>query len=155
MKVVIQRTTKAYVKVNGKIVGKINKGLVVLAGFNKNDNENIIDQMINKIINLRIFNDEKGVMNLSLNNIKGSILSISQFTLYADTTKGRRPSYINSLEASIAIKLYDYFNQKLKDNNIEVATGIFGEYMQVDFVNDGPITIIIDSEEWRKNNDKK
>jgi D-tyrosyl-tRNA(Tyr) deacylase len=150
MKAILQRTTNAKVTVDNKITGEIKKGLVILVGFTEGDNEQIIDTMINKIINLRIFDDENGVMNISLKDINGSILSISQFTLYADTSKGRRPSYINSLKYEEAEKLYLLFNQKLKEQNIEISTGVFGGDMQVEFINDGPVTIILDSNDWHK-----
>lgn len=144
MKVVIQRSKEANVKVDNKIVGKINKGLVILVGFTQNDTEKEIEYIIDKIINLRIFDDENGVMNKSLLDVDGEILSISQFTLYADTKKGRRPSYINALNPTDAIKLYDNFNQKLKETNINIQTGIFGADMQVSLINDGPVTIVIE-----------
>lgn len=148
MKVVIQRSKEANVIVDNKIVGSINKGLVILVGFTQNDTSKEIDYIVDKIINLRIFDDENGIMNKSLLDTEGEILSISQFTLYADTRKGRRPSYINALNSENAIKLYEEFNQKLSSNNIKVEQGIFGADMQVSLTNDGPITIIIE-----KNND--
>ena len=148
MKVVIQRSKEANVIVDNKIVGSINKGLVILVGFTQNDTSKEIDYIVDKIINLRIFDDENGIMNKSLLDTEGEILSISQFTLYADTRQGRRPSYINALNSENAIKLYEEFNQKLSSNNIKVEQGIFGADMQVSLTNDGPITIIIE-----KNND--
>ena len=147
MKVVIQRSKNASVEVDNKVVGKIDKGLVILVGFTENDNENIIDKMVNKVINLRIFDDENGVMNKSLLDGNGDILSISQFTLYADTKKGRRPSYIKALRGEESTILYDIWNNKLKEAGINVETGIFGADMKVSLINDGPVTIIIDSEE--------
>lgn len=144
MKVVVQRCDKAKVSVNNQVVGSIDKGLMLLVGFTDNDNSANIDYLIDKIINLRIFDDENGIMNKSLIDINGSILSISQFTLYADTTKGRRPSYLKALNGSLATKLYDEFNQKLKERGIHTETGIFGAEMKVDFVNDGPITLILE-----------
>lgn len=144
MKVVVQRTTKAKVSVSNKVVGKIDKGLMILVGFTQNDNSENIKYMVDKIINLRIFDDEFGIMNKSLLDIGGSILSISQFTLYADTKKGRRPSYVNALSGDLAIKLYDEFNEQLRNTGINLATGIFGADMQVEFINDGPITIILE-----------
>ena len=148
MKVVIQRSKNASVEVDNKVVGKIDKGLVILVGFTENDNENIIDKMVNKVINLRIFDDENGVMNKSLLDGNGDILSISQFTLYADTKKGRRPSYIKALSGEESTILYDIWNNKLKEAGINVETGIFGADMKVSLINDGPVTIIIDSEEF-------
>lgn len=149
MKVVVQRSLESKVEVDGKITGSIKSGLVILVGFTYNDNDQIIDKMINKVINLRIFNDENGVMNKSLLDVGGDILSISQFTLYADTKKGRRPSYINALGGNEATILYDTWNNKLRENGINVETGIFGADMKVSILNDGPTTIIIDSEEFK------
>lgn len=148
MRVVVQRSKEASVMVDNKVVGSINKGLVLLVGFTHNDTSKEIDYVINKIVNLRIFDDEFGVMNKSLLDINGGVLSISQFTLYALTNKGRRPSYVNALNSKYATKLYDEFNEKLVKYNVNVATGIFGADMQVSLINDGPITIIIE-----KNND--
>lgn len=144
MKVVVQRVITSSVEIDKKIVGKINKGLMVLVGFTNDDNEEKIDYMVKKITNLRIFDDENGVMNLSLKDVNGEILSISQFTLYGDARKGNRPSYINALAPDKATKLYDLFNQKLKQENIKVETGIFGADMKVSLINDGPVTIIIE-----------
>lgn len=146
MKVILQRSKKSSVSVDNKVVGSIDSGLVILSCFTEGDNEAIIDKMINKIINLRIFNDDKGVMNKSILDVGGSILSISQFTLYADVRKGRRPSYIKALNGNESIKLYDLFNEKLR-NYMHVETGIFGADMNVPITNDGPVTIIIESED--------
>lgn len=144
MKVVIQRSKNASVEVDNKVVGKIDKGLVILVGFTENDNENIIDKMVNKVINLRIFDDENGVMNKSLLDGNGDILSISQFTLYADATKGNRPSYIKAMKGEYAVDLYNLFNNKLKEYT-KVETGVFGAEMKVNIINDGPVTIILES----------
>lgn len=144
MKVLVQRVTSANVKVNNKVVGEINRGLLLFVGFTQSDTTKEIDYMVDKVINLRIFDDENGVMNKSLLDTKGSILSVSQFTLYADSSKGRRPSYINALNGDKAIVLYDDFNKKLKEKNIKVETGIFGADMQVELINDGPITIMLE-----------
>lgn len=144
MKVLVQRVLSSSVEVDNKIVGQINKGLMLLVGFTDSDTDKEIDYMVDKIINLRIFDDENGVMNKSLIDINGSILSISQFTLYADTRKGRRPSYIKALSGDKAILLYDKFNNKLKEENIKVETGIFGADMKVSLINDGPITIMLE-----------
>jgi len=144
MRVVIQRSKESYVEVDNKIVGKIDKGLVILVGFTNGDNSNDIDYIIKKILSLRIFDDNNGVMNLSVKDIQGSILSISQFTLYADTKNGNRPSYVNSLNKDEAVILYNEFNNKLKEQ-INVETGIFKADMKVTINNDGPVTIIIDS----------
>ncbi len=143
MRVIIQRSKNSSVSVDGKIVGKINFGLVILVGFTYNDNEEIIKKIVKKIINLRIFDDENNVMNKSLLDVKGSILSISQFTLYANTKKGNRPSYINALNSKEAILLYQKFNEELK-KYVPVETGIFGAEMLVSINNDGPITIAIE-----------
>ena len=145
MKVVIQRSNEASVKVKDKIVGKIDKGLVVLVGFTYGDTIKEIKYLANKIVNLRIFDDENGIMNKSIKDVGGSILSVSQFTLYADTKKGNRPSYVNAMKASDAKSMYELFNQKLRENNIEVQTGIFQAEMDCTIRNDGPVTIIIDS----------
>ncbi len=144
MKVVVTRVEQASVKVDNKIIGKISNGLLVLVGFTNNDTEKDIDYMIDKIINLRIFNDENGIMNKSLLQMNKEILSVSQFTLYADTTNGRRPSYINALNSKEAIKLYEIFNNKLKEY-VKVETGLFGADMKVESINDGPVTIIMES----------
>ena len=144
MKVLVQRVTSANVKVNNKVVGEINKGLLLFVGFTQSDTTKEIDYMVDKVINLRIFDDENGVMNKSLLDTEGSILSVSQFTLYADSSKGRRPSYINALNGDKAIVLYDEFNKKLKEKNVKVEAGIFGAYMQVELINDGPITIMLE-----------
>ncbi len=145
MKVVVQKAKNAQVTVNNKIVGEIDFGLMLLVGFTKNDNEEIIDYMVHKILNLRIFEDENNVMNKSLLDVNGSILSISQFTLYGDTSKGNRPSYIKALNGSEAKDLYDLFNEKLR-NMVNVKTGVFGADMQVTFTNLGPTTIILEKE---------
>ena len=148
MKVVVQRSLASSVSINNKIVGKIDKGLVLLVGFTEGDNEEIIDKMVKRVINLRIFDDENGVMNKSLLDVNGSILSISQFTLYANTKKGNRPSYIEALNGNLASPLYDLFNKKLKEQGVIVETGVFGADMKVRLLNDGPVTIILDSSEW-------
>lgn len=146
MRVIIQRSLNSSVFVNDKQVGSINKGLVLLVGFVEGDNDIILDKVVKKILNLRIFDDENGVMNKSILDTGGSILSISQFTLYGDVKKGNRPSYIKALKSDIAKKLFDLFNEKLK-NYINVETGIFGADMKVSIINDGPVTIILESED--------
>ena len=151
MRVLVQRSLASKVSVDKKIVGSIDKGLVLLVGFTYGDSEKDIDYIINKIINLRIFDDENHVMNKSVLDIKGSILSISQFTLYADTKKGCRPSYTKALKSEESSQLYDLFNQKLKQY-IKVETGIFGSDMEVSITNDGPVTIFIESDgKYEKN----
>ena len=144
MKVVIQRSREASVKVSEKIVGSIDQGLVLLVSFTHSDSSAEIDYLVNKIVNLRIFNDESGVMNKSILDVGGAILSISQFTLYANTKKGCRPSYIDALNGRDAKILYDEFNNKLKNYNLKVETGLFGADMQVALINDGPVTIILE-----------
>ena len=144
MRILVQRCDKASVTVDNKIVGSIDKGLMLLVGFTQNDRSSNIDYLVDKVINLRIFDDENGVMNKSLIDVGGSILSVSQFTLYADSTKGRRPSYINALSGDKAINLYNEFNEKLKEKNVHVETGIFGAEMKVSLINDGPITIMLE-----------
>lgn len=143
MRVVVQRVSEASVKVSEKIVGKINYGYMLLVSFTNGDTSKNIDYMVKKIINLRIMDDEKGVMNKNILDVQGEVLSISQFTLYADTKKGNRPSYINALNPHDAIELYKEFNQKMRQF-LKVEEGIFGESMQVSLVNDGPITILLE-----------
>ncbi len=145
MKVVVQRVKEASCTVNNKITGKINHGLLVFVGFTEGDDSSKIDWMVNKIVNLRIFDDENGVMNKSVKDIEGAILSISQFTLYGDAKKGNRPTYIKALGGKSATILYDLFNKKLNEK-IHTETGIFGADMQIRLLNDGPITIIIEKE---------
>lgn len=144
MKVVVQRSNEASVKVKDTIVGKIEKGLVVLVGFTYGDTITEIKYLANKIVNLRIFDDENGIMNKSIKDVGGSILSVSQFTLYADTNKGNRPSYVNALKENEARILYDIFNEEIKSLGINVETGIFREDMIVSITNIGPTTIIIE-----------
>lgn len=149
MRVVVQRSKKSKVTIDNKINGQIEHGFVLLVGFTDGDNEAVIDKMINKIINLRIFEDENEKMNLSILDTKGNILSISQFTLYADAKKGNRPSFINAMNPNEASELYDLFNEKLS-KHLHVETGIFGADMKVEIYNDGPVTIYLDSEELFK-----
>ena len=144
MRVIVQRSKNSCVSINNKVVGKINKGLVILVGFTHTDTIKDIDYCIRKIVNLRIFDDDNGIMNKSILDVGGSILSISQFTLYADTKKGNRPSYFKVMNGSQANKLYDIFNEKLKEY-VNVETGVFGSDMQISINNDGPVTIIIES----------
>ena len=147
MKIVVQRSLKSSVSVNNKIVGKIDNGLVLLIGICKDDNIKDVEYMVNKILKLRIFEDENGKMNKSILDVDGQILSISQFTLYADTKKGNRPSFINAMSYNNAKELYDLFNQKLRENNVTVETGIYGSNMKVEINNNGPVTIILESRE--------
>lgn len=146
MKVVVQRSKNSKVTIDGKVNGSIEHGFVLLSSFTDTDTLEIVDKMIDKILNLRIFEDENEKMNLSLLDVKGSILNISQFTLYADCSKGRRPSFVNAMKPDEATKLYDYMNEKLK-SLVNTETGIFGADMKVEIYNDGPVTIILDSKE--------
>lgn len=143
MRVVVQRSLEAQVVVSEQIVGKIDRGLMLLVGFTEGDDETTIDWMIDKIVHLRIFDDEQGVMNRSLLDVQGKVLSVSQFTLYADTSRGRRPSYIKALGGEQASGLYDLFNRKLS-SIVPTETGKFGAEMKVTFTNDGPITILLE-----------
>ena len=143
MKAVVQRANNAKVMVDGKTVGKIDSGLMILVGFTATDGIEQITKMAHKVLNLRIFPDENGIMNKSVLEVGGSILSVSQFTLYADTKKGNRPSYIKALNGAEAKKLYDKWNEELK-KEISVETGIFGEDMDVTFTNVGPTTILME-----------
>ncbi len=147
MKVVLQRVTHASVCVDKKIVGEIQQGLLILVGFQDGDDASKIEKVARKCVELRIFEDELGKMNRSLLDVGGSILSISQFTLYADCKKGRRPSFTQAAKAENAIMLYDTFNSTIKSFGVDVKCGIFGADMKVSLLNDGPVTIIIDSEE--------
>ncbi len=146
MRAVIQRVKHASVTIDGNVNGKIDKGYMILVGFNNEDTHEIIDKMVNKIVHLRIFEDENDKMNRSLLDVNGDILSISQFTLYADAKKGRRPSFIEAAKPDISSPLYDYFNEKLSEYT-HVETGIFGADMKVELLNDGPVTLILDSKE--------
>lgn len=143
MKVLVQRSGKSSVSVSSKVVGKIDSGLVLFVGFTEGDDISNINYLVKKVLNLRIFPDENGVMNKSILDYGGSILSISQFTLYADTKKGNRPSYINALGGEYSSKLYDEFNKVLSES-IHVETGIFGADMEVDITNIGPTTIMLE-----------
>lgn len=145
MRVLVQRSLESNVTVDNKVVGKINRGLVILVGFTEGDSIKDIEYLAKKVVNLRIFDDEAGVMNKSLLDVCGEILSISQFTLYADAKKGNRPSYVKALGGDKANPLYECFNQELRKYNIEVAKGIFGADMKVNIINDGPVTIMLES----------
>lgn len=144
MRVLVQRSLNSRVEVNGKITGSIDKGLVLLVCFTEGDDLDNINKMVKKVLNLRIFDDENGVMNKSILEVGGSILSISQFTLYADTKKGNRPSYIKALKGDEAAILYDKFNAELA-KFIKAEKGIFGADMKVSITNDGPVTILLEN----------
>lgn len=150
MKFVIQRVNNASVEVNNEVVGKINKGFLVLIGITHNDNIQIADKLVKKLINLRVFEDENGKMNVALKDIKGELLLISQFTLYADCKDGNRPAFIDAAKPEFANNLYEYVIEQCKKENINVQTGIFGADMKVSLVNDGPVTIIMDSDKLFK-----
>lgn len=143
MKVLVQRVKEAKVEVDKKVIGKIDKGYMLLVSFTQTDTKEIIDKMVRKVLNLRIMDDENGVMNLAIDQSKDKILSISQFTLYADTSKGNRPSYLKALRGEESSLLYDYFNQELR-KYIEVETGKFGADMDVSLINNGPCTIMLE-----------
>jgi D-aminoacyl-tRNA deacylase len=148
MKVVIQRVQHASVTISGIVKGKINTGLLVLLGVEDSDNEEDLEWLSSKIINLRIFNDEMGVMNLSVKDINADVLLISQFTLHASTKKGNRPSYIKAAKPDVAIPMYEKMIQCMKfDLGKEIQTGEFGADMKVELLNDGPVTIIIDTKQ--------
>ncbi|WP_319372140.1 D-aminoacyl-tRNA deacylase [uncultured Ilyobacter sp.] len=147
MRVVIQRVSKAQVSIEGKIVGKIEKGLLILLGITHSDNEADAKWLVDKISGLRIFSDECGKMNKSIEDVNGEILLISQFTLYGDSRKGRRPSFIEAAKPDVAIPLYEKFIQFITEKNISISKGIFGADMKVELLNDGPVTMIIDSPE--------
>lgn len=147
MRAVIQRVSQASVKVDGQIVGQIQKGFMVLLGVHQEDTLEDVAYLAKKIAKLRVFEDENGKMNAALADVKGSILSISQFTLHAETKKGNRPSFIQAARPELAIPLYEAFNQALIDQAIPVQTGIFGADMKCELINDGPVTIVMDSKQ--------
>lgn len=146
MRVVIQRVLNASVSIDNKVFNKIDNGLLVFSCFTEKDTIEDILYIVKKIVNLRIFDDDDGVMNRSVIDINGNILSISQFTLYADTKKGNRPSYNKALTSSLSSPLYDLFNEKLNEY-VLTKSGVFGADMKIDLLNDGPVTIIIDSKD--------
>ena len=147
MKFVIQRVNHASVKVDGNVVGKIDKGYMVLIGISENDTKEIADKMIKKMIGLRIFEDENGKTNISLKDVSGELLLISQFTLYADCKKGNRPSFISAGKPDMANEMYEYIIEQCKKEISVVEKGIFGADMKVSLENDGPFTIVLDSKE--------
>lgn len=147
MRVLVQRVKNANVKVDGEILGQIKEGLLLFVGFKEGDGIEEIQYMVRKILNARIFSDEDGKMNLNVSQVKGKILSISQFTLYAKTKKGNRPSFSEAQNPAEANQNYELFNDELRKNNIEVQTGEFGADMKVELVNDGPVTIMYDTDE--------
>ena len=144
MRLLVQRVINAEVKVDGKTVGKIDKGFLVLCGVTHTDTKETADYLVKKLCNLRVFEDENRKMNLSIKQIEGKLLIVSQFTLYADTTGGNRPSFIEAAKPEQANELYEYFCKKCIEAGIEVQKGIFGADMQVSLVNDGPVTIMLE-----------
>lgn len=146
MRIVLQRVTEASVKIDNEVKGQIDHGFLILVGIENEDEKSDADWLIQKINGLRVFADQEGKMNLSIQDVKGSILLISQFTLFASTKKGNRPSYIQAARPEIAIPLYTYFIEQLKiQTQLKVETGVFGADMKVSLINDGPVTISIDS----------
>ncbi|MCU9613982.1 D-aminoacyl-tRNA deacylase [Caldibacillus lycopersici] len=145
MRVVLQRAKNAKVVVEEAIVGKIDNGFLLLVGVTHTDTVADVDYLVEKIVHLRVFEDEAGKMNQSLIDVAGQILSVSQFTLYGDTRKGRRPNFMDAAKPEQANQLYQLFNEKLREKNIQVETGIFGAMMDVSFTNDGPVTLLLDS----------
>lgn len=144
MKLVVQRVKKAEVKVDGNIIGKIDKGFLVLIGIKVGDTKEQADYLVKKLCNLRVFSDENDKMNLSIKDVKGKLLIVSQFTLYGDCSQGNRPSFIEAARPEEANPLYEYFCNQCELNNIEVQKGIFGADMKVSLLNDGPVTIIME-----------
>ncbi|CEH30298.1 D-tyrosyl-tRNA(Tyr) deacylase [Aneurinibacillus migulanus] len=145
MRVVAQRSKQASVTVHGEVTGQIDSGLVLLVGITHSDTKDDAEYVAEKIANLRIFEDGDGKMNRSIKDVDGAILSVSQFTLYGDTRKGRRPSFVDAARPEQAEPLYDFFNEKLREQGLRVETGIFGAMMEVALVNDGPVTLLIES----------
>ncbi|NIF07558.1 D-tyrosyl-tRNA(Tyr) deacylase [Chryseobacterium sp. Tr-659] len=145
MKIVIQRVSEARVKVDGKTAGEIGKGLMLLVGVDENDEKTDADWLVQKVLNLRIFGDEDDKLNLSVKDISGEILCISQFTLIADYKKGNRPSFIKAAKPDKAVPLFDYFKEEMAKSGLKTESGIFGADMKVSLINDGPVTIVMDS----------
>ncbi len=146
MRILVQRVKNASVTIDGQLFSQIKQGYLLLVGFSNNDDENIVELMTQKLLNLRICDDSDGKMNLSIIDTKGELLSVSQFTLYADASKGRRPSFIEACNPERAVQLYDYFNDNLRKSGLKVETGKFRAEMDVQLVNSGPITIMLDSD---------
>ena len=144
MKIIIQRVKKAHVSIEGQVYGQIQQGLLLLVGVGPEDQKEDLDYAVRKLVNMRIFSDTEGKMNLSVKDIQGEILSISQFTLFADTKKGNRPAFTGAAKPDVAEAFYQDFNRELA-KEVPVKTGIFGADMQVELVNDGPVTIILDT----------
>lgn len=147
MKILIQRVLSSSLTIDGKLINEINKGYMILVSFTNDDTNEILEKMAKKLVNLRIFEDTNGKTNLSIKDVDGEILSISQFTLYANAKKGNRPSFIDALNGEKAIILYNEFNKLLINEGMKVKTGVFGADMKVSLINDGPFTIMLDSKE--------
>ena len=147
MRIVLTTVLNASVTIDNQVVGQINRGFCVLVGFTHDDSKERVEKMVNKLVFLRLFDDKNGKTNLSLEDIGGSILSISQFTLYASLKDGRRPSFVNAMRPDEATKLYDYFNECLRKTGIHIETGVFGADMKINLENNGPFTTILDSAE--------
>ena len=147
MRVVIQNVNRASCTIEGKIVGEISRGFCLFVGFTHDDTKETVERMVNKLVSLRLFDDENGKTNLSLADINGEILSISQFTLYASCKDGRRPSFVNAMRPDVATRMYDYFNECLRNTGIHIETGVFGADMKINLENNGPFTTILDSKE--------
>ena len=148
MRVVVQRCSRAEVRIDGLVVGKIGQGFMLLVGITETDTQAEANILAKKIAQLRVFEDTEGKMNLAIHDVEGAILSISQFTLYADCRKGNRPSFIRAARPEQASPLYDYFNETLRTTyNLQVETGRFGADMKVDFINDGPVTMLLDTDD--------
>lgn len=147
MRIVLTTVKEASVKINQKLIASIKEGFLLLVGFTDGDNKEIVDEMVNKLLNLRVFPDEHGQINISLSDINGEILSVSQFTLYADVSKGRRPSFINAMRPNQAEELYNYFNNLIEEKYGKLSTGVFGSDMEVSSINNGPFTLLLDSKD--------
>ena len=147
MRIILTTVNEASVTIKDKMIGHIKKGYLLLVGFTDGDDKEIVEKMVDKILALRVFPDDNGQINLSLQEVNGEILSVSQFTLYADTKKGRRPSFVKSLRPIDAEPLYDYFNNLIEMKHGRVSTGLFGADMKVESINNGPFTLILDSQE--------
>ena len=145
MRIVVQRASRGRVTVEGQVTGEIGRGLVLLVGVTHEDTREDADYLVDKVVNLRIFEDESEKMNLSLLDIGGALLSVSQFTLYGDCRKGRRPNFMEAARPDQAKELYDYFNEKARSLGVQVETGVFGAMMDVELTNDGPVTLLLDS----------
>ncbi|VEF47675.1 D-tyrosyl-tRNA(Tyr) deacylase [Bacillus freudenreichii] len=144
MKIVLQRCKQAKVTAEGKVTGAIGKGFVLLVGITHDDTKKEAEWLADKIVNLRVFEDAEGKMNLSLKDVEGEILSVSQFTLYADCNKGRRPSFVDAAAPDAANPLYEQFNEMIREKGVKVESGVFGAMMEVDLINDGPVTLVLE-----------